>query len=271
LTQIALPYLAVASVHGADAVAFLHAQLSADIEGLEPGEATFACYCSPRGQVYGLLMVFRSGDSLRVVAAAELLPGIVERLRKFVLRARVTIETEENLSVFGMPVTVASEAVPGTDTAQPLPQGPRYRLAAGSPEPAGSSAEWKAQELGAGIAWLGAATSERFIPQMLGFDDLGAVSFRKGCYPGQEIIARARYLGQVKRRPLRLRVDGMPGLAAGTTVELQAGSEWQSATVIDSSAAEATAGTLLFLVTAVTEDPVEVLRYGDRDYGCATM
>jgi len=267
LTRIALPYLAVASVRGADAAAFLQAQLSADVESLTPGGSTFACYCSPRGQVYGLLMVFPEPDALRVVAAAELLPRIEQRLRLFVLRTRVEIEKEAGLRVFGV-----SDAAPGDGILRPLPDGPCYRVAAGPCEPDASSAQWKARELGAGIAWLGLATSEHFIPQMLGFDTLGAVSFRKGCYPGQEIIARARYLGQVKRRRLCLRVAGAPDLQPGTMVDIQAGSEWQAASVIDSvRPAAADPCQIVFLVAPVTEGPVEALRHAERIYGCATM
>ena len=182
----ALPYLAVARVQGPDAAAFLQAQLSADIATLTDGDATFACYCSPRGQVYGLLLVCREpgrpgeagvGDFL-LAGAAGLLPSMIERLRRFVLRARATLDPAPDLAICGAPPE--ETPAPGiysaspelayrvVDASQCVPDGP-------------AAATWKTLELRHGVAWLDAATSERFIPQMLGFDRLGAVSFSKGC------------------------------------------------------------------------------------------
>lgn len=277
----ALPYLAVARVRGPDAAAFLQAQLSADIAALTDGDATFACYCSPRGQVYGLLLVCRepgrpgeagAGEFL-LAGAAGLLPSIIERLRRFVLRSRVTLEPAPDLAVCG--ARPEKTPAPGIYRASPELA---YRIAEASRcAPDGpAAAAWKMRELRHGVAWLEAATSERFIPQMLGFERFGAVSFSKGCYPGQEIVARARYLGTVKRQPLRLLVDGAPELPPGSAVRLLQAAEpgngsWLDGTVIDSVPGGAEQPATVLVVAAAPEGSVRSLEYEASSYFCATM
>jgi len=271
LTAFALPQLAAAHARGADAGAFLHAQLSADIAGLKDGEATFACYCSPRGQVYGLLLVGRHGDEYLLAADAELLPEMLRRLGLFVLRARVEFVLAPNIALSGL---TASEGAARQGLAFEAPgPGLRYLFSAPPAAPA-SAAEWKARELRSNVVWLNRSTSERFIPQMLGFDRIGAVSFKKGCYPGQEIIARARYLGQVKRQPLLLDVSGAASWRPGESLSLQDGQEQLQATIVDSlvqAGEEGAPASLLFLVAPAPAHGVESLEYEGRSYRCATM
>ena len=272
LTQIALPQLAVARIRGDDAASFLHGQLSADIAGLNEGAATFACYCSPRGQVFGLLLVGHVGDGFLVVADAGLLPGMLQRLQMFVLRARVVIEPASDLFVYGL----QQGAEPGGPCRdfEPPGVGLRYRLGPARPASTEDGGQWKAQELGRNVVWLGAETSERFIPQMLGLDRIGAVSFDKGCYPGQEIIARARYLGKVKRKPLLLRVPVDLAPTPGAPLRCRDAAQWLDGTVVD-SVAGATAsevdGRLLLVVAAVPEGAVQEVEYAGQSYRCATM
>ena len=178
-----IPYLATARFDGEDAGAFLQAQLSADILALEVGGNTLACYCTPKGKVLGLLLVGRDESGFLVAANSELLPGILQRLRMYVLRSRVTISDTGAAAVSG-------------------PSGPGFGCSSEAAEMDDAEA-WRAGELLAGIAWLDAASTDSYIPQMLGFENIGAVSFRKGCYPGQEIVARTHFRGATKRRMLR--------------------------------------------------------------------
>jgi len=272
LTPLALPYLAVARVSGADAGAFLQAQLSADVAALADGGATFACYCSPRGQVFGLLLVCRVGEEFMLVADRSLLPGMMKRLGLFVLRARVTLDLLDRLAVQGCQAASGSQ---GADpTFQPGALGLAYRLIEETPGLAEDQGRWKEQELRNNVVWLGAATSERFIPQMLGLDAIGAVSFRKGCYPGQEVIARARYLGKVKRKPVLLEVVGAPEFVPGEPLGLRDGERWLEGTVIDSVAlhgADPSETTLVFAVAPAPEGPIETVTYAEGVYRCATM
>jgi folate-binding protein YgfZ len=269
LTQVALPQLAVARVRGADAAAFLHAQLSADIAGLEDGSAAFACYCSPRGQVYGLLLVCRSADVYLLVADAELLPTMIQRLRMFVLRAGVVLEMAPDLAAYGM----STDGAAGGGDFQAQQVGLRYRLSPAGHSSSEDPVAWKAGELARNVVWLSAATSERFIPQMLGLDGIGAISFSKGCYPGQEIIARARYLGNVKRKPLLLLAPMEVNPSPGASVRLLDGDQWLDSTVIDSAETpdDDTHRRLLFVVAPSPDQAIRELEFAGRSYRCATM
>ncbi|MCW8872924.1 MAG: hypothetical protein OQK01_09945 [Xanthomonadales bacterium] len=272
MTSLALPHLAAARIGGADAALFLHGQFSADIVALADGGSTFACYCSPRGQVYGLLLVCRAADEFRLVGNAELLPAMLKRLGMFVLRSRVDIGGIDELAVSALP---AAEAVarPGEDF-QPTGLDLVYRVADDESGTAVARAEWKERELRRNVVWLGPETSERYIPQMLGFDRIGAVSFDKGCYPGQEIIARARYLGKVKRQPLLLKVLTAADLPEGAALRLQDGQQWLQAAVVDSvmlRSAEGADETLVFVVSPVPGGTVEAVEYEGGRYRSATM
>jgi hypothetical protein len=250
MTRIA--YLSTARFSGDESGAFLQSQLTADIAALQDGSATFACYCTPKGQVLGLLRVQRSGDDYLVAGDSRLLPGILQRLKMFVFRTRVEFGPATDLAVFGSP-------------------GPDYRFAPCNDGEAETDPAWKADELRAGVTWLGPGSSERFIPQMLGFDELDAVSFSKGCYPGQEIVARARYLGSVKRKPLVLEVNGAVEPEPGAKLRVQRGEEWHDAVVVDSAPAGA-GRTVVFTVARAEPDlPAQALEFGGETYGCATI
>jgi folate-binding protein YgfZ len=272
LTPAVLPYLAVARVSGPDAQSFLQAQLTADIDAVEAGGATFACYCSPRGQVFGLLLVCRLGDEYRLVADSRLLPAILQRLKLFVLRARVALEPEPRLAV--QACEPDDGASPGDMEFRPAAPGLAYRLFVDTPGHAEDWEPWKREELARNVVWLAPQTSERFIPQMLGFDRIGAVSFSKGCYPGQEIIARARYLGTVKRKPLLLRVENGPSLPPGDPLQIRDGDRWLDGTAVD-SVPSGLAGSarcdLLFVVAPVPDGAVDAVGYAGGTYRCATM
>ena len=273
MSTIALPYLSAARVSGPDAHAFLQGQLSADISGLQERHATLACYCSPRGRVLGLLLVIRTGGDYLAVGSASLLPGMMKRLQLYVLRAQVHIDLAPELTVVGLGAVDSKGSEPPGFS--PPGIGLTYDVQSGAAPSAAPAEEWKALELARGVAWLGPETTERFIPQMLGFERIGAVSFSKGCYLGQEIIARAKHLGRVKRRPQLLLAESGP-IAPGSSVRLIAGGQSLDGTVVEGVAAGASGDgsvsqTLLMVVSAEPSDPIESLEYEGRSYGCATM
>ena len=250
MTTHCMSYLAVARFSGDDAGDFLQSQLSADILALQPGDSGLACYCTPKGQVLGLLLVGRRQDSYLLAANAVLLPGILRRLRMYVMRSKVLIEEADDLHVEGRP-------------------GPLYDFVENS-DAAGNSPGWRAMELKSGVTWLNEGSSEKFIPQMLGLDQIGAVSFKKGCYPGQEIVARARYLGKVNRNPLLLEISGKPGVEPGEKVQVRRGDAWSSAVVVD-LAPSGDENLVIFTVASAEPDlPAEELSYGEQTYLCAT-
>ena len=201
----ALTYLSAIRLSGSDAGDFLHNQLSADVLALSSGEAVFACYCEPKGRVLALMLVNRHGDDYYVVLSASLAISVAQRLRIYVMRAQVNIEVLENCVVSGAhagdetsqaELPLITIEVPGCNDRLTL----RTDGTNETTDPALLDA-WKISELQRGITWLCPETSGQFLPQMLGYDKLGAVNYRKGCYPGQEIVARTHYLGKVKRHP----------------------------------------------------------------------
>lgn len=250
MTDITLDYLAAARVSGEDAGSFLQAQLSADLARLSDDGATFAAYCHPRGNVIAVIRVLRRSDAYILIVSRRLLDTLIAELRKYVLRAKVVIESLDH-------------AVAARQSGQAM----NYILV---PEGAGTSpaatqemADWHAAELRRGVVWLGPETSNRFLPQMLGLDRLDAVSFRKGCYPGQEVIARVRYLGKVKQLPLVVST-GVPLKAGpGEEIELLGDDGPVGSAVAIDSAPEAD-GSVVFLVARnPRERAVTALRIGD--------
>ena len=240
---IHLPYLSAARFTGPDAGPFLHAQLSADITALEVGASTFATYCSTAGKVLALLLIGRLDQEYVLIGSSELLAGVIDRMKIFVLRAKVEIEPapQTNVSAVLGPEAPAPILSPGIDAL-------RYTWGPEDGPSSEDSDQWKHQELLHGVSWLDSETSEKFIPQMLGFEKIGAVSFSKGCYPGQEIVARTRYLGKVKRTPLIAVIKGKAGIENGARVQINYETEAIEGKVVDSAPAE-NQNTLLFIVT----------------------
>jgi folate-binding protein YgfZ len=266
LTMVPLDYLSVARFSGAETAAFLQSQLSADIDVLTTGAAGFACYCTPKGQVIGLLLVCKREEDFLVAGASALLPHILDRLKMFVLRTQVEFTLESGLTVLGL--NPATDSFPG-ETFQPANLDLHYGFSTDAFEAATSCESFRAVEISQRVAWLGSETTEKFIPQMLGYDQIGAVSFSKGCYPGQEIVARTRYLGKVKRRPEVVLTTEPLTVEPAARVELRRDDTWLKGIVIDSTNTKG--GTILFVVAPVEPELKSVeLRYEGQIYRCAT-
>jgi hypothetical protein len=226
-----LDFQGVIAVHGEDSGAFLQSQLSNDINRLDQHVNQLNAYCTPKGRILGLLRAFRQDDNWYLRLPADTLEAVLQRLRMFVLRAAVTLEdASDNFIRIG----ISGEAAPAEllKLAGRIPDQPGQTVAAGKllilriagiqprfevyassldaakslwdglnvrGAPVGNSA-WRLLEILAGIPNVFAATTEIFVPQMTNLQLVGGVSFRKGCYPGQEIVARMQYLGTLKRR-----------------------------------------------------------------------
>ena len=188
--------LGVLSVRGADAVKFLQGQLSQDVTRLDARQARPAGLHTPQGRVIAILQLL-AGDAgaIHCILPRELVATVAATLRRYVLRARVTLDDDsDSLHVIG---TAGSGA----------------RTLGLSPARAGAAAtiareDWRALDIAAGLPQVYAATSGEFVAQMLNLDCIGAIAFDKGCYTGQEIIARAHYRGRVKRRMQPFRTLG---------------------------------------------------------------
>jgi hypothetical protein len=194
--------LGVLAFRGIDAARFLQGQLSADIEKLAPGSGTLAGLHNAQGRAIALLTLARSGtDEILAALPAELLDTVAQRLRKYVLRAKVRVD-----DVSAAVHVIGTTSAPADASVARVSWGRRHLLfvpAGQAPDSAGTRDRWNLEDLREGLPQIFVATSEQFVAQMLNLDLLGAIAFDKGCYTGQEVIARAHYRGRVKRRMQR--------------------------------------------------------------------
>jgi hypothetical protein len=274
-----LPDNAVLAVTGDDAKAFLHGQLTNDVEALPVGAAQWNGWCTPKGRLLATFLLVRRGDGYLVVLPAELAASIAKRLGMFVLRSKVKIAEVTGLySRFGIVGRrAAAQAIAAHWGSTPAPMRcvekdgaicvalDEERFLALVPAQAASafrdlfpkdwpragSDEWGGSMIQAGIPVVVAATQEAFVPQMANFDLVGGVSFHKGCYPGQEIVARTQYRGGLKRRMALAHVGGDDRPKAGDSVYSPAFGEQSAGTIV--SAAPAPGGGFDALVVAQIE------------------
>lgn len=225
------------AVTGADARAFLHAQLTNDIAKLAPDRAALAGWCTAKGRLLATMLVIPSADGFLLQLSKDLAAAVQKRLSMFILRSKVKIVDEsEAWAQYGLwnASLNAGVAWEGGVVSVGVGEGRFLRMGKDlSQSCAGSEDQWTLQEIRAGRPWISAATQDQFVPQMVNLETIGGVDFQKGCYPGQEIVARAQYRGQVKRRMTRLELP--------QGIQLKAGDEFQGGVVVDSAAGEALA------------------------------
>ena len=232
---------------GIDAAGFLHNLLTNDINGIAPGGARFAGFCTAKGRLLALLLIWREGDDFLLMLPRDILPAILKKLSMYVLRSKVKLtdasderclvgysapvgvspaptlgDAPANLPRFGVAATEGGQVIRLDDTRWLLAldatiANARWQQLATAARPVGLAA-WQWLEIAAGQPRVVAATQEAFVPQMLNMElpAVAGVSFSKGCYPGQEIVARTQYLGKVKRRTFRARLAS--AVAPGTHV-----------------------------------------------------
>jgi folate-binding protein YgfZ len=207
-----LAQFAILNITGADAAEFLHSQLSSNVLSLEEGQSRPAAYCDANGRVLAVLLVHRVSGGFYVLLDASLESDICKRLKIYVLRSEVSIVSlRKSHAVYG--VRISGDAPQGV---WPYPMDKsRGLILLGADEVPPSALDlidpqkWLLADIESRLAWLDTAVTGRFLPQALGLLQLGAVDFDKGCYPGQEIIARVHYLGAVKRELVQLSVPGI--------------------------------------------------------------
>ncbi len=225
-TLTALTSLGLIRVQGEDARDFLQGQLTNDINDVTPVQAQLGAWCNPKGRMLALMLVFQRSDDLYLQLPRERIEPVLKRLRMFVLRSKVTLEdvSEEQpiIALGGSCISGLVEQLPDTDfgTQQVgeimvirFPGEPARVQVIGNTEAVAefwkqaitsatpvSSDWWSLQNIHNGIPGIYDATAEAFIPQMINLDLLQGISFTKGCYTGQEVVARMKYLGQLKRR-----------------------------------------------------------------------
>jgi folate-binding protein YgfZ len=222
--------LGIISVSGDDAASFLHNQLTNDVEHLSQSEVRLAGYCTPKGRLQATFTMWRNAESIFLMLPADIQPPLQKRLTMFVLRAKAKLADASDVVMLGMGGAKATSAlarfadIPAaanqktegdfgtvlrladafgaprflwlTDAATADAQWPPLAEALHT----GSEQAWELAAIHAGVPQIAAATQDQFVPQMVNYELLGGVNFKKGCYPGQEIVARSQYLGKLKRR-----------------------------------------------------------------------
>lgn len=280
-----LSHNALLAVSGDDAAAFLHAQLTNDVQALAAGGAQWNGWCSAKGRLLATFLLLRRANDFLLLMPAEIAPGIAKRLRMYVLRSKVKID-ESPLARIGLSgpgaaelvgrlfgTTPATMASVGKESATCVAlDGARFVVLA-PPEdamalwdaftkhatPVGRDA-WEWTSIRAGIPTVVAKTQEEFVPQMANFELVGGVSFKKGCYPGQEIVARTQYRGILKKRMALAHVDG-PRPAPGDTLHTPAFGE-QAAGMVVSAAPSPEGGHDLLAVAQLEGIAADDLRVG---------
>lgn len=241
--------LGLIAAGGEDAASFLHSQLTNDVLHLGAAEARLAGYCSPKGRLLATFLMWKTDAGLLLQLPREIQPAIQKRLQMFVMRSKVKLEDiSAQQVVLGLggraaagllvrwfptlpatPYTTAHSDSGSLIRVADAFDAPRYQLLtsmataqalwpalSAALQPVGNSA-WRLSAIQAGVPQVTLPTQEHFVPQMLNFELIGGVNFKKGCYPGQEIVARMQYLGKLKRRMMLAVVD-TAGVASGMEI-----------------------------------------------------
>lgn len=237
------------SVTGEDAKTFLQGQVTNDVNAITATQSHYSGYCNPKGRLLALFFAFQHQDTLYLSLDKALVPSIQKRLQLYVMRAKVMLNDEQpNLARFGIAGDTTTQALkqhydqlPETDFAvtqhgditiirMPFIK-PAYQIITPAEQretvlktlstsfSSVDKAAWDYLETQSGIPEIVTATQEAFVPQMINLDAFGGINYKKGCYTGQEIVARTHYLGKVKRRTLlgSVKTDSAP--AAGDVIK----------------------------------------------------
>jgi tRNA-modifying protein YgfZ len=226
---------AVITARGADTVSFLQGQLTNDVALLGDQGLQLAGYCNAKGRLYATFVLSKRGSDVDLIVPSDMAVTLQKRLSMFVMRAKTKISIDPNAKLIGLcnpPVALVGDSAaiavnqsvqlmhPNANNVvatlmrlENLPnQVSRYMLLTSAVDMNAWTtyfsveiaelpySAWRATEVNAGVTRVGLELTEMFVPQMLNLEILGAVNFKKGCYPGQEVVARSQYLGKMKRR-----------------------------------------------------------------------
>lgn len=265
-----LSQFALITASGADAVNFLHSQLTNDVKSLAENHACLAGYCTPKGRLLATMLIWKINDTITIEVPQELQETLQKRLQMYVMRSKVKLEhVGAGQTIFGLfgesivkkitdwfPIAPTSpyelvsndngtllrltdvegtaryQCIVPTEMAEQIEQAanllphlnftPQEKNVLYKIKPLLKESEWMLSEIHAGIPHVSTATIEKFVPQMINYELIGGVNFKKGCYPGQEIVARTHYLGKQKRRTVLARI---PSAAVQSGMEVFASTD----------------------------------------------
>ena len=284
-----LTHLGLIAATGEEAATFLHNQLTNDVETLNGAQARLAGYCTPKGRLLATMLIWKSPQGIYLQLPREIQAAVQKRLQMFIMRAKAKLaDVSDSEVVLGLAGNQAAAALAPWFPAPPtaaygvvhaeagtlirLPdadEAPRFQWIAPlataeaawpqlvqTLQPTGAAA-WRLLDIRAAIPLVVKATQEQFVPQMVNFEVLGGVNFRKGCYPGQEIVARSQYLGKLKRRMLPATVMAS-GVLPGAEVYASSDPEQPCGQIVNAEVSGEQTHCLVELKTAVLDDGAEI-------------
>lgn len=245
---------ALVSAQGADATAYLQGQLTADLSQLAENDHQLAAHCDAKGKMWSNLRICHDGEGYSYLLRRDVREQQLTEIKKYAVFSKITLVADDSRSVLGVMGTQAADFL--SQHFSQLPDASQPRVSEGSTlllwlatpenryivitEPAKAEAlltqesaavceqqQWLAADIAAGIPVIEAANTAQFIPQATNLQALNAISFKKGCYSGQEMVARAKYRGANKRALYWLAGTAKHAIAAGSAIELQMGENWR--------------------------------------------
>ncbi|MGZ4970807.1 MAG: CAF17-like 4Fe-4S cluster assembly/insertion protein YgfZ [Methylobacter sp.] len=282
-------HLGILTVAGVDATKFLQGQFTCNINDITDIKSSLGAMCNPKGRAIATFLLVKNADAFLMILPKELLASVKKRLQMYVLRSNVTLtDSSDELCLIGLSYGTSqpdealgfatgqqenivvdlqnrSLVIAEVDKAQVFWQA-QIKLGF---KP-GSSAQWRYLDIVAGIPWLTLETSEEFIPQMLNLDKLGGISFNKGCYTGQEIVARTHYLGKAKREMFLAECDALAAPEPNSTIiDDSAGTEQSAGKVLYAQKDQQTC--MMLVVLQVSDTDTYNLKLGNDNQDKVTL
>ena len=253
---IPAPELSVFRCFGNDAEAFLQSQFTGDVGSISAEGWSLSGYCSPKGRLLAVFIVCRQGNDFLLSTHDSLADSVIARLRMYVMRADVSFESLPNQNlVFRDNRTSSSGVLQSQSDSFSLQDLLEIStIEAAAPKETASSMGFRKLCIELGLPIISGPLTEAMIPQSVNLDLIGGVSFTKGCYPGQEIVARVRYRGKPKQRMIRAIGEHAGCPEPGTQVRVETATSGRDGVVICAEAAETPGG--MQLLAAV---PIEVM------------
>ena len=241
-TFMELDHLGCVRISGLEATEFLQSQFTNDVTTLQSISQQLNAYCNPKGRAISVFRLLRDDDCFYLVLPADLALSVLKRLQLYKMRANVELVLEENITIFGT-VNLSDEELDDQRRWWSFDDYRGILLVEGGQNPIldqtmdsveSESDLWRVTEVINGIPQIYQSTSEEFIPQHINLDIISAVNFSKGCYPGQEIVARLRYLGKMKQRMIAGVVPHNEQCAPGEEVFTEDRGEQKAGKVVES-------------------------------------
>jgi folate-binding protein YgfZ len=228
-------------VTGDDAESFLQGQFTNDLTTISTGQQQLSAYCNPKGRALGIFYLLRDRDGFQMIVPADLAELLINRLQLYKMRSKLNIALRDDVTLIGG-INCPQEAYSEGSEYRVIDQnrhliiaesGTEQQITTAADIPVADQNLWKLGQILSGIPQVYLSTYEDFIPQQINLDLVAGVSFTKGCYPGQEIIARIRYLGKVKQRMICASIKSDLAVEPGTAIYSRERADQKSGTIVD--------------------------------------